>query len=239
MCLVTESCPTLCDPMNCSPPGSSVHGILQARILEWTAISFSRNLLITLHRCEFWPDSLHFAGQINLALLSHRFKAVSTRKKATMSASEGPQASLTFLHTGQRNCALTWVQFWLSRTSSRHCLHKLWEQERSSTGGVNSSMHTGHDRTAARASMASTAVCLSPAASPCQASRTGVECGHNRHSRAFLRGWKEQGKLLQTLGAPDVLAGRWQTMPCQGNPAHSLFLEELTSHKHFLHFKAL
>ena len=32
----------LCDPMDCSPPGSSVHGILQARILEWVAISFSR-----------------------------------------------------------------------------------------------------------------------------------------------------------------------------------------------------
>ena len=41
-CLVTESCPTLCDPMNHSPPGSSVHGILQARIQEWVAISFSR-----------------------------------------------------------------------------------------------------------------------------------------------------------------------------------------------------
>ena len=37
-----QSCPTLCDSMNYSPPGSSVHGILQARILEWTAISFSR-----------------------------------------------------------------------------------------------------------------------------------------------------------------------------------------------------
>ena len=36
--LVTQLCPTLCDPMDCSPPGSSVHGILQARILEWTAI---------------------------------------------------------------------------------------------------------------------------------------------------------------------------------------------------------
>ena len=34
--------PTLCDPMDCSPPGSSVHGILQARILEWVAILFSR-----------------------------------------------------------------------------------------------------------------------------------------------------------------------------------------------------
>ena len=39
---VTQSCPTLCDPMGCSPPGSSVHGILQARIPEWVAVSFSR-----------------------------------------------------------------------------------------------------------------------------------------------------------------------------------------------------
>ena len=36
---VVQSCPTLCDPMDCSPPGSSVHGIFQARILEWVAIS--------------------------------------------------------------------------------------------------------------------------------------------------------------------------------------------------------
>ena len=41
-CLVTKSCPTLCNPIDCSPPGSSVHGISQARTLEWVAISFSR-----------------------------------------------------------------------------------------------------------------------------------------------------------------------------------------------------
>ena len=39
---VTQSCPTLCDPMDCSLPDSSIHGIFQARILEWVAISFSR-----------------------------------------------------------------------------------------------------------------------------------------------------------------------------------------------------
>ena len=39
---VTQSCPTLCNPVDCSPPGSSIHGIFQARILEWVAISFSR-----------------------------------------------------------------------------------------------------------------------------------------------------------------------------------------------------
>ena len=39
--LVAQSCPTLCYPMDCSWSGSSVHGILQARILEWVAIPFS------------------------------------------------------------------------------------------------------------------------------------------------------------------------------------------------------
>ena len=42
MCSVTQSCLTLCDPMDCSPPGSSGHGIFQARILKWVAISYSR-----------------------------------------------------------------------------------------------------------------------------------------------------------------------------------------------------
>ena len=42
--LVALSCPTLCDPVDCSPPGSSVHEILQARILDWVAIPVSRDL---------------------------------------------------------------------------------------------------------------------------------------------------------------------------------------------------
>ena len=42
MCLVTQSCPTLCNPMDYSPQGSAVHGILQARILEWVAMPSSR-----------------------------------------------------------------------------------------------------------------------------------------------------------------------------------------------------
>ena len=41
-CLVARSCPTLCDPLDCSLPGSSVHGILQARILDWVAVPSSR-----------------------------------------------------------------------------------------------------------------------------------------------------------------------------------------------------
>ena len=40
-CKVVQSCPTLCDPMDCSLPGPSAHGIFQARVLEWSAIAFS------------------------------------------------------------------------------------------------------------------------------------------------------------------------------------------------------
>ena len=40
--LVAQSCPTLCDPMDCSPPESSIHGILQARVLEWVDMPSSR-----------------------------------------------------------------------------------------------------------------------------------------------------------------------------------------------------
>ena len=42
--LVAQSCPALCDPMDCSLPGSSVHGIIQAGILEWVAIAFSTEI---------------------------------------------------------------------------------------------------------------------------------------------------------------------------------------------------
>ena len=44
---VAQSCLTLCDHMDCRLPGSSVHGIFQARILEWVAIAFSRGIFLT------------------------------------------------------------------------------------------------------------------------------------------------------------------------------------------------
>ena len=51
-----QLCPTLCDPMDCSLPGFSVHGILQARLLEWVAISFARDLeiLMLINTLELW-----------------------------------------------------------------------------------------------------------------------------------------------------------------------------------------
>ena len=49
---VAQSCPTLSDPMDCGPPGSSVHGIFQARVLEWGAIAFSdlKTLVVLKYR---------------------------------------------------------------------------------------------------------------------------------------------------------------------------------------------
>ena len=55
--LVTKLCPTLCDPMDHSPPGFSVHGISQARRLEWVAILFSRGSS-NLHLLHWQADSL-------------------------------------------------------------------------------------------------------------------------------------------------------------------------------------
>ena len=56
---VTLSCPTLCDPMDCSLPGSSVHGIFQARVLEWGAIAFSRGSSLPRDRTRV----SHIAGR--------------------------------------------------------------------------------------------------------------------------------------------------------------------------------
>ena len=59
---LTQSCLTLCHPMDCSLPGSSVHGILPARILEWVAIPFSRAR-------EAWPSLRDTAFPVTLLCL--------------------------------------------------------------------------------------------------------------------------------------------------------------------------
>ena len=64
---VAQSCPTLSDPMDCSPPGSSVHGIFQARVLEWGAIAFSGNVASKTEEMTF----CFYLLLINLNLNSH------------------------------------------------------------------------------------------------------------------------------------------------------------------------
>ena len=71
-CVVSKLCPTLCDPVYCSSPGSSVHGISQARILEWVAISFSRGSFqprdLTLVVLHWQTDSLPLCQLGNLKI---------------------------------------------------------------------------------------------------------------------------------------------------------------------------
>ena len=81
--LVAQSCPTLCDPLDCSPPGSSVHGILQARTLEWAAISFSR--VSSQHRDRTWVLKEH-------KVFLKTFLQLAKRK--SMHLAQAPEASM-------------------------------------------------------------------------------------------------------------------------------------------------
>ena len=65
--LVAQSCPTLCDPMACSPPGFPLHGIPQARILEWVAIPFSRYYSLGGHFVAHW----HLCGRRKMRQRKH------------------------------------------------------------------------------------------------------------------------------------------------------------------------
>ena len=86
---VAQSCPTLCDPMDCSPSGSSVHGIFQARILEWVAISFSNYRTIAL---------ISHASKIMLKILQASLQQYVTKNfqmfKLDLEKAEEPEIKL-------------------------------------------------------------------------------------------------------------------------------------------------
>ena len=74
---VTQSCMTLCNPMDCSPPGSSVHGIFQARVLEWGAIAFSTpKMLVTVILVMPWGKQLYVSG-LDLEVWRYLFFSLS------------------------------------------------------------------------------------------------------------------------------------------------------------------
>ena len=89
--LVAQLCPTLCDPKDCSPPDSSVHKILQTRILEWAAIPFSRGS----SRPRDWAQVSCIAG---------RFFTIWAFREALLAAVVGnnsPQTKQCFTPTSQ------------------------------------------------------------------------------------------------------------------------------------------
>ena len=93
---VAQSCPTLCDPVDCSPPGSSIHGILQARILEWVAISFSRG--------SSWPRD---RTQVSL-IAGRRFNLWATRE-ALLLGIMLYSSSLEFIHLAKLKLYLLFI----------------------------------------------------------------------------------------------------------------------------------
>ena len=74
---VTQSCPTLCDPADCSLPGSSAHGILQARTLEWVAISFSKGS----SQPRDWTRVSHIGGRHFNLLATREGGEIEGRRK--------------------------------------------------------------------------------------------------------------------------------------------------------------
>ena len=67
--LIAQSGLTLCDPLTYSPPGSSVHGIFQARLLEWVAISFSNHISSCCHFLRFLPYEAPLCQQISVTYM--------------------------------------------------------------------------------------------------------------------------------------------------------------------------
>ena len=97
---VAQSCPTLCNPMDCSLTGSSLHGILQARVLEWVAVSFSRGSsrrrdqtrvsCIPGRRFKIWATrEAHSLWNLNTFF----FQTPSQQRKKTSSAKSEPCSS--------------------------------------------------------------------------------------------------------------------------------------------------
>ena len=87
---ITQSCPTFCDPVDYSPPGSSVHGVLQARVLEWVAISFSRGSSQPRDRTQV----SHIAGRC--------FNLWAT-KEVCFSSPKYPAHNMSWWLTGKQN----------------------------------------------------------------------------------------------------------------------------------------
>ena len=113
---VTQLCPTLCDPMDCSPPGFSVHGILQARVLEWVAISFSRGSSKPRDRTQV----SHIAGR--------RFNLWATRQVKDDGKLQQPNSGRT-----RNNLDLPGMKVWVIYVIKNHNQQRCLLSERGNT----------------------------------------------------------------------------------------------------------
>ena len=87
-----QSCPTLCNLVDCSPPGSSVHGILQARILEWIAISFFTHIgrWVLFHWCHLGSPNIVQAAVLSRSAVSYSLQPVDCNLPASSVPGDSP-----------------------------------------------------------------------------------------------------------------------------------------------------
>ena len=136
---VAQSCPTFCDPMDCSLPGSSVHGIFQARLLEWVAIAFCKSPNVGSYKETFVSAQVLVGNRKHTILMG--MKGLSTEVCTWL---RNPTARFDFM-TGLEGAkgrksvaeALRELQFWrplgLPRGSSGDCGRKLEAEQNALT----------------------------------------------------------------------------------------------------------
>ena len=117
-----KSCLTFGNPMDCSPPGSSVHGISQARILEWVAISFSRGV-----GCHFLLQGIFQTQGSNLHLL--HWQADSLPLSHLESPSQWKSSCKMCSSLPSPTTQVT--------SETRYCLYKIYHSDFVFTGNVN------------------------------------------------------------------------------------------------------
>ena len=134
--LVTESCPILCDSMDCSPPGSSVHGILQPRIREWVAISFSRGSF----QLRVWTWVSCIAGRFFIVWATREaHRLYNLKVKVNQSCPTLCDPTDCTVHGILQARVLEWVAFPFSRGSSQP---RDWTQVCHIAGGFFTSWAT-------------------------------------------------------------------------------------------------
>ena len=115
--LAAQSCPTLCNLMDCSPPGSSVHGISQARILEWAGIPFSRGIFLTQgsnpHLLHCRQILYHLSHQGSPGNRGRKFQRMVSYSNMWIRAAETNRGGST--SGAHEPCVLCQVTFWKAR----------------------------------------------------------------------------------------------------------------------------
>ena len=125
MCSVAQSWLTLCDPMDCSPPGSSVHGILQARILEWVSMPSSTGPSWPRDQTTS-PESSALAGRVMTAAPPGKSQvSISFSKKCETPMPSAHPASDNAMKSPSTRCPTLWSVGWV--TSYCSVWSSAWE----------------------------------------------------------------------------------------------------------------